>query len=71
MRIQNRPAPAFASLFAPSGRRKWWWYTYRCRQCGTHQFGRGRTLEDVAGIRRASCGHQVSVLIARTYGQRP
>ena len=67
----GRTPAAFASAFAPSGRRRWWWYTYSCRTCGAHQFGRARTLEDVTGQRRASCGHIVNVVIARTYGRQP
>jgi len=55
-------------VFAPQGRRRNWWYTYSCRVCGAYQFGRARELDQVTGIRRAGCGHQVSVMIARTYG---
>ena len=65
-----RQAPAaFASLYLPAGRRRWHWYAYACKTCGRHQLGRARQLDDVAGIRRASCGHQVNVVIARIYGR--
>ena len=59
---------AFASLYAPAGRRRWWWYAYSCRTCGRHQLGRAPSLEDVTGPRTAGCGHKVSVMIARIYG---
>lgn len=63
------PASAFVSLYAPAARRRWWWFAYRCPVCGVHQFGRARHLEDVTGIRRAGCRHEISIVIARTYGQ--
>jgi len=57
----RRQAPtAFVSLYLPFGRRKWCWYFYACRQCGAHQLGRAPRLEDVAGPRRAGCGHWVT-----------
>src|SRR5580692_9930418 len=59
---------AYVSLYAPAGRRRWWWYSYRCGTCGTYQLGRARELSDVTGERRAGCGHLVSIVIARTYG---
>jgi hypothetical protein len=62
------PATAFVSLFAPSGRRRWWWYSYRCATCSTYQLGRARQLEDVTGERRGGCGHQVVIVVARVYG---
>ena len=65
-----RPATAYVSLYAPSGRRRWWWYSYRCARCGMHQLGRARQLEDVTGPRRAGCGHHVSVVVARVHGER-
>lgn len=64
---RNRPPLAPASVYAPLARRRWWWYAYRCRTCGAHQFGRAKTLDRVAGVRRAGCGHQVSVMAARIY----
>jgi len=63
-----RPPLAPASVYAPLGRRRWWWYAYRCRTCGSYQFGRAKTLDAVTGERKAGCGHQGSVMIARTYG---
>ena len=59
---------AYVSLYLPAGRRTWHWYSYRCRTCGLYQLGRARRIEDVAGARRASCGHQVNIVIARVYG---
>jgi hypothetical protein len=57
------------SLYGPSGRRRWWWYPHRCGQCGAYQLGRAPQLEEVAGERRAGCGHKVNVVIARVYGR--
>ncbi len=65
---RKRPPLAPASAFAPDGRRRLWHYTYGCRVCGSYHFGRSRTLDGVTGVRRAGCGHLVSVMIARTYG---
>jgi hypothetical protein len=68
-RTRNHRAPsAYVSLYAPSGRRRWWWYSYRCGTCGAYQLGRARQLEDVTGERRAGCGHQVAIVVARVYG---
>lgn len=70
-RGQRRRAPTvFVSLYLPSGRRRWHWYAYSCRTCGSYQLGRAPTLEDVAGQRRAGCGHWVTVAIARIYGRQ-
>jgi hypothetical protein len=63
-----RPLLAPASVYAPLGRRRWRWYAYRCRTCGAYQFGRAKTLDAVIRVRRADCGHEVSVMIVRTYG---
>ena len=64
----RRSAPPMrVSLFAPAGRRTWWWFTGRCLRCGTTSFGRVRHEEDAAGVRRVSCGHRVRVIVARTY----
>jgi hypothetical protein len=72
MVTRKRPPLAPASVFAPDGRRRLWHFTFACRVCGRHSFGRSRTLAAVTGPRRAStCGHSVSVMIARTYGGRP
>jgi hypothetical protein len=62
---------AAASVFGPVGRRKSWWYTYRCAACGAYLFGRARSLDDVPGERRAGCGHRVRVMAARIYTQPP
>jgi hypothetical protein len=66
---RQRPPIAPASVFGPVGRRTFWWYTYRCRTCGAHLFGRAKTLDTVAGERRAGCGHRVQVMAARIYSQ--
>jgi hypothetical protein len=68
-RKRQRPPIAPASVFGPVGRRRFWWYTYRCRICGAYLFGRARSLEDVTGERRAGCGHRVQVMAARIYAQ--
>ena len=67
-RPKSRPPLAPASVFGPTGRRRFWWYTYRCGSCGSYQFGRAKTLDAVTGVRRAGCGHQVTVMAARIYG---
>lgn len=64
-----QPRPVFVSLYEPIGRRRWWWYSYRCPVCGIYQLGRGRSLDAVTGDRRAGCGHWICVNIARVYGQ--
>jgi hypothetical protein len=56
-------------VFGPVGRRKFWWYTYRCRTCGAYLFGRAKTLDAVTGERRAACGHRVQIMAARIYSQ--
>jgi hypothetical protein len=67
-RPRRKPRPVYVSLFAPTGHRTQWWYSHRCRDCGTYQLGRARQLDQVTGIRRAGCGHLVEIVIARTYG---
>ena len=70
--IQDRRQPppiAPASVFGPLGRRRTWWYTYRCRICGAYLFGRAKTLDAVAGERKAGCGHHVQIMAARIYSQ--
>jgi hypothetical protein len=66
---KTRPPIAAASVFGPGVRRTLWWYTYRCKTCGAHEFGRAKTLGAVTGVRRAGCGHQVNVMAARVYLQ--
>ena len=63
----RRPPAAFASLYAPAGRRTMWWLAYRCPHCGAGHFGRVRDQEDARGVRRAGCGRLVWVKVARTY----
>jgi len=64
----QRHATAYVSLYAPAGRRRLWMYLYRCPTCGTYQLGRARQLDDVTGMRRAGCRHEVSIVVARVYG---
>jgi len=64
-----RIPPAYASYLLPHGRRTWHWYLVRCPACGAPHLGRARELADVTRTRRLPCGHQVQVVIARTYGQ--
>jgi hypothetical protein len=70
-RSRRRPPLAPASVYAPRGRRRHWWYCYPCRVCNTFHFGRASELDKVTGERRAGCGHAVSVMIARVYGTTP
>jgi len=56
------------SLLAPQGRRTHWWYLACCPECRQPHHGRSRDLEAVAETRRLSCGHWVTVVIARVYG---
>lgn len=64
--IRRHPV-AFASLYAPTGRRRWWWYVVRCPHCGAGHFGRVRDQEDARGVRRTGCGRLITVVVARTY----
>ena len=71
VRRGRRDAPvAYVSLLVPSERRRCWWYLVTCRVCGAPHLGRARQLEDVTGPRRLPCGHRVTIMVARTYGQR-
>ena len=58
-----------ASVFGPVGRRRSWWYTYRCRVCNAYLFGRAKSLDAVTGERKAGCGHRVQIMAARIYSQ--
>jgi hypothetical protein len=58
-----------ASVFGPVGRRRSWWYTYKCRVCGAYLFGRAKSLDAVTGERKAGCGHRVQIMAARIYSQ--
>ena len=68
-RNRQQPPIAPASVFGPVGRRRSWCYTYRCRTCEAHLFGRARSLDAVASERKAGCGHRVQVIAARIYTQ--
>ncbi|MFC4054654.1 hypothetical protein ACFOY4_33610 [Actinomadura syzygii] len=61
---------AHVSVYAPAGRRRWWWYAMRCPHCGAGHFGRARSQDGVKGTRRTGCGRRVWVIVARTYGAR-
>lgn len=65
---QRRLPTAYASVFAPQGNRTWYWLTFRCPVCDTYVFARSRHLDEVAGARRATCGHRVTTVAARIYG---
>jgi len=66
----GRRAPlAPASVFPPGGRRTRWMFTYGCKICGAYSLGRAADIDGVAGVRRASCGHWVTIMIARCYGR--
>lgn len=68
-RVTCQPAAtAYVSLYAPAGRRTWWWYSYRCPTCGTYQLGRSQVLTSVTRQRKGGCGHLLAIVIARTYG---
>jgi hypothetical protein len=64
---KRKRKPVFVSLYAPSGRRTQWWYSYRCAECGTWQLGRARQIDRVTGPRKAGCGHPVEIVVARVY----
>jgi hypothetical protein len=66
---RNRQQVAPASVFDAVGRRRCWWYTYRCRTCGERLSGRARSPGDFAGERKAGCGHRAQVMAARIYSQ--
>lgn len=68
-REPSKAPPVFVSAYEPLGRRRWWWYSYRCPHCGAYQLGRAASLDKVTGERRAGCGHKITVVIARTYSQ--
>jgi hypothetical protein len=70
VRRSRRTELAYVSLLVSAGRRKCWWYLATCRICGAPHLGRARQLEDVTGPRRLPCGHRVTIMVARTYGQR-
>ncbi|MBB4931416.1 hypothetical protein F4561_002236 [Lipingzhangella halophila] len=57
---------AFASAFAPDGRRRRWGIAYRCPHCHRHHFGLSWTPQ-VGGIRRSGCGRRIWVVISRRY----
>ncbi|MBG0818202.1 hypothetical protein [Planomonospora sp. ID82291] len=58
---------AYASLYAPAGRRRCWWFAYVCCHCGFGHFGRVRDENTVEGVRRSGCGRLVWIIVARTY----
>jgi hypothetical protein len=68
-RDRHKAPPVFVSAYEPVGRRHCWWYAYRCPLCRAYQFGRATSLDKVTGQRRGGCGHQLTIMIARTYGR--
>ena len=66
---ERRVPAAYASVFPPQGRRRWYWLTFRCPLCDTYVFARARRIEDVTGPRLTTCGHQVRTVAARIYGR--
>jgi hypothetical protein len=68
-RKPRKAPPVFVSAYEPLGRRRYWWYSYRCPHCAAYQLGRAASLDKVTGERRAGCGHKITVTIARTYTQ--
>ena len=58
------------AVYAASTVRAWWWLAFICPHCGAGHLGRGRTEDQVPGIRRTRCGHPVRVKAARVYRGR-
>ena len=70
-RVAERKLPtAYASVFVPQGRRRWYWLTFRCPLCGTHVFARCRRIDQVSGPRKVTCGHRVKTVAAKIYGRQ-
>lgn len=61
---------AYASLYAPAGRRRMWWFAYVCPRCGAGHFGRVANETAVTGVRRSGCGRLIWLVVARTYRGR-
>lgn len=57
---------AYASLHAPSAKRRRWAITYRCPRCSGTHLGYSRD-GNAAGIRRSGCERLIWVVIARVY----
>lgn len=64
---RSGPPRAFASVYAPGGRRTRWAYVYVCPWCRTGHLGRARSMDQALGRHRGSCGRTVWVVVARTY----
>lgn len=67
---RSRVPAAYASIFAPAGKRTCWWATFRCPRCADSHFARARSAEDIVGPRRAGCGRRIVLIAARTYRSR-
>lgn len=61
---------AYASLYAPAGRRRCWWAAYICAHCGGGHFARLRRAADASSVRRSGCGRLIRLVVARTYRGR-
>jgi len=63
---------AYASLFAPDGRRKRWMLTFICPRCGFGHRALATTEEQARQLRpRGACGRMVRIKVARTYRGGP
>lgn len=71
VRRRRRPPNAFASLFAPDGRRQLWMLTYICPHCKAGHRALARSEENAHVLRpRGACGRLVVIRVARTYRGR-
>lgn len=67
-RSRRRAPQAFASLFAPDGRRRLWMLTFVCPHCGFGHRALARSEEGARVLRpRGACGRIVRIRVARTY----
>lgn len=73
-RLFDAPKAARASMYAPAGRRRFWWFAYQCALREAH-FGRveAKTAEEArekASRRYARCGGiRIPVRVERVYGE--
>lgn len=70
-RMVRHPA-AFASAYAPCGRRTLWSAAIRCPHCGGVHMSRTRELAQITGLRRTGCrpGAVVWVVVQRVYAPK-
>lgn len=55
----RRYPTAYASLYAPCGRRTRWWCAYLCPYCGGGHFARLKSEGNAQGVRRSGCGRLI------------